>query len=303
MYLHPHAQRGLMRMFREIADGGTQILYSTHSSAFVDIERFDEVVIVDRCPDAWDEELCTTVRTLSARQLVERHRKNRPGEDIRIDGIRERYRHACGAEHTEALFARVVVLAEGATEAACLSMYADAMDVNFDALGVSVVNARGKDSIESLYHVYAGLGFPVFVIFDNDVGKPSSGSKERERRQVSNRRLTRLLIVAESDAPAGGVWDRHAIMDRDFENVLRREVEAMQTGLFDKLTSEAAALYGTESKPIAARHIASHLCELDWVPPTVRMIVGRLAALAGKPLADNEPAELEEVIDDLDLPF
>jgi putative ATP-dependent endonuclease of OLD family len=79
MYLHPHAQRGLMRMFRELADAGTQIFYSTHSNAFVDIERFDQIVVVERCPDMWDEELCTTIRTMSESELVERHCKNRPG--------------------------------------------------------------------------------------------------------------------------------------------------------------------------------------------------------------------------------
>ena len=100
MFLHPHAQRGLMRMFRELSDSGTQIFYSTHSSAFVDVERFDEVFVVERCPDLIDDELCTLIWTLSEPELLALHKKNRPGEDIRIDGIRERYRHACGAEHT-----------------------------------------------------------------------------------------------------------------------------------------------------------------------------------------------------------
>lgn len=292
MFLHPHAQRGLMRMFRELADSGTQIFYSTHSSAFVDVERFDEVVVVERCPDIFDDELCTSIRRLSEQELLARHKKNRPGEDIRIDGIRERYRHACGAEHTEAFFGRAIVLVEGATEKACLPMYADAIAMNLDALGVSIVNARGKDSLESLHHLYSGLGFPVYVIFDNDVGKPSKGAKDQERRRVSNRRLTKLLGLPEQDAPPPDITPTYAIMRGDFEQTIKFEVEALQAGLFDRLTAEAAAKYGTDSKPIAARYIADYLIMLVFTPPSVRAVLRNIASLvSGASLEPETPSK------------
>ena len=40
LYLHPHAERNLSKLFREIAGQGSQLFYSTHSSRFVDIEYF-----------------------------------------------------------------------------------------------------------------------------------------------------------------------------------------------------------------------------------------------------------------------
>jgi putative ATP-dependent endonuclease of OLD family len=288
LFLHPHAQRGLMRMFREIAANGTQILYSTHSSAFVSIERFDDVVIVERCPDIWDEEVCSSVRSLSGEDLVNRHRKNRPGETFEIDGIRARFRHNLGPEHTEALFGRAVVLVEGATEAAALPFYADSLNMNLDALGISIVNARGKDSLEALYHLYAGFGFPVYVIFDNDVGKRGDG-KDRQRRQESNRRLTRLLRLPVSDAPEAAVLPNAGIMGLDFETTVRAEVELFEAGLYDRLASEAGSLYATESKPIKARYIAEYLGMLDYTPPTVRFILRALAALVGAPGPDMSP--------------
>jgi putative ATP-dependent endonuclease of the OLD family len=308
MYLHPHAQRGLMRLFREIADNGTQIFYSTHSSAFVDIERFDDVVIVERSPDIWDDQLQTTVRALTAEDLVKRHRRNRWGEDFRIDGIRERYRINGSAEHTEALFSRAIVLVEGATEAACLPMYAESARVNLDATGVSIVNARGKDNLESLYHLYKGLGFKVFVIFDNDLSKPISGAKDRERRQASNRRLTRLLQLPETDTPEASVGPNYAIMDGDFERTVRREVEAEQAGLYDQLTAEAATKYGTESKPIKARYVADYLMMVSFVPPTIRFILRMLLEMLEEPLpemlAGAFPTDVEpEPGDDLDDPL
>ncbi len=297
MYLHPHAQRGLMRMFREIAENGTQIIYSTHSSAFVGIERFDDLLIVERCHDEWDEELCTTTRSLSAEELVTSHRANRPGEDIRIEGIRARYRHICGPEHTEALFGRVVLLVEGATEAACLPIYADALGMNLDSLGVSIVNARGKDGLESLYHVYKGLGFAIYVIFDNDVGGPSKGAKDRAQRQLSNRRLTHLLGMPPTDEPTATVSSDYAIMAGDFELTLKADIELFEPGLYDRLAGEASSLYGTQSKPVAARYIADHLVKLSMVPATVRRVldeVRRRADPTSRPESEANAATASE---------
>jgi hypothetical protein len=41
------------------------------------------------------------------------------------------------------------------------------MGVDFDALGVPVVSAGGKAELDALHQLYDGLGFPVFLLFDN----------------------------------------------------------------------------------------------------------------------------------------
>jgi hypothetical protein len=187
------------------------------------------------------------------------------------------------------MFGRVVILVEGATESACLPIYADALAMNMDSLGVSIVNARGKDSLESLYHLYSGFGFPVYVIFDNDVGKRSGGPKDQERRKISNQRLTRLLGIAESDAPDPDIAPTYAIMDGDFERTLHGEIDTLSEGLFARLTGQAGELYGTGSKPIAARYIADYLIMVDFVPPTVRHLMRHIAVMAGRPAAAKDP--------------
>jgi len=281
LYLHPHAQRGLMRMFREIAANGTQILYSTHSSAFVSVENFDEVVLVDRCSDEGegDDIPCTQVRHLDGDELVRRHERNRPGETFLLSGIRERYRHNCGPEHTEAFFGRLVVLVEGATEAVALPIYAEKMGQNFDALGISVVNARGKDNIESLHHLYEGMGFLVYAVFDNDVGMPSNGARDREKKALSNRRLTKLLTGTEADWPPGLVSSAYAILEGDFEKVIKAEIGELESGLYERLSNEAGEIYGSSSKPIAARYIADYMCTLGCVPPTIERIINSIVLL------------------------
>ncbi|NIN69983.1 MAG: AAA family ATPase, partial [Anaerolineae bacterium] len=48
LYLHPQCQRTYRSVFTEIAGGVDQVIYSTQSSLFVDIGRFDEVCIMRR---------------------------------------------------------------------------------------------------------------------------------------------------------------------------------------------------------------------------------------------------------------
>ena len=43
LYMHPQA-RTVRRVFRDIAEGGDQVLFSTHSSLLVDVAFFDEII-------------------------------------------------------------------------------------------------------------------------------------------------------------------------------------------------------------------------------------------------------------------
>ena len=50
LYLRPQAQRYLYRLLREFSLGGNQVIYSTHSPAFLNVARLDELVFVERLP-------------------------------------------------------------------------------------------------------------------------------------------------------------------------------------------------------------------------------------------------------------
>ena len=117
------------------------------------------------------------------------------GLPMTINSIRERLRNACGVEHAEAFFARAGPLVEGETEQAALPVYAVALGMDFDALGVSIVSAGGKAGLDALHQLYDGLGLPVFLLFDNDVGGDAKGIP-------LNKVLTRLVGVAENERPA-----------------------------------------------------------------------------------------------------
>jgi predicted ATP-dependent endonuclease of OLD family len=173
-------------------------------------------------------------------------------------------RNACSVEHAEAFFARAVLLVEGPTEQAALPTFAALLDVDFDALGVSIVSAGGKVGLDALHQLYEGLGFLVFLLFDNDIGG-------EEKDIPINKVLTRLLGLSENERPAPVVTMRYAILQPDFEGTVRAEVETIQAGLYDELRATAGVEFGAKvGKPIRARFIAQRLADRGICPPTIR---------------------------------
>lgn len=297
IYLHPHAQRSLAVLFRELAAQGAQLLYSTHSANFLAVEHFDQVAVVERRADS-EGDTCTHIRRMTAEDLLVKRQALHPGLPLTISSVRERLRNTCGIEHAEAFFARAVLLVEGPTEQAALPIYAAALGIDFDALGVSVVSAGGKAGLDALHHLYAGLGFLVYLLFDNDVGGDA-----RDIRL--NSALTRLMGLAGEERPTPIVGVRHAILQPDFEGTVRAEADRLQPGLYDSLKAEASAEFGANAgKPIQARYIARKLTERAIFPQTIKAVIEALSAML-TPSASASGPEGNGLADDLDdnLPF
>lgn len=274
LYLHPHAQRSLMRQFEELAAAGNQIFISSHSVHFLDVSRSDRIVLVERCEDD-EEEVCTQVAITSSDDLLALRKALHPGREITVESMRSFIRNIRTAEMTEAYFARVVVVVEGATEREALPIYARALGLDFDQTGISIVGAGSKSAIDTLVHLYQAHAIRRFIIFDNDV--------ENDGEKATNRTLCRLLGQPEADVPPAQIHDDFAIVDGNWEKQFQAELDAMEDGLYARLEAEARAALGIaprRNKPLIARFIAESLIEKGMIPPFVRAIVEKLTAKA-----------------------
>lgn len=278
IYLHPHAQRSLASVFEELAGNGSQVLYSTHSSTFVNVAQPDRIVLVGRCEDD-EEEVCTRVCTTTAADLLQARRTLHPTVAMTEASLRERYRLMCQPEHADAYFARVVVLVEGATEAAALPVFAAGLGVDIDALGISIVQVRGKTNLDLFWHLYRAHEIEAFVVFDNDLHK-------QDNDRAWNRVLTRMLGSPETDSPHPCTARNHAILDGDYERSMKRALDAAEPGLYDALRTQASAELG-ESKPLQARAMAGRLVEREMIPGFVADIVEAVRKLATGEVADD----------------
>lgn len=269
IYLHPHAQRSLASLFNDLAERENQVFFSTHASSFVDLEHFDQVCLVERCVDD-DGEQCTTVRQVSAEQFLEERQKLHPSISMTTDSVKKRLHNISRLEHSEVFFARKAVLVEGETEQYALPIFADCLSYNLDSFGVSIINAGGKNNLDQFFQLYNAFGIPVYVIFDNDQGKPD---KELEQNRV----LLRMLHQPETLNPEPEISATYAVLNIDFETEMRNAIGSEN---YDSLCKDAAYELGSNpGKGLRARYMAQRLADEGIVPNFISDIVRAIRVL------------------------
>jgi predicted ATP-dependent endonuclease of OLD family len=128
LYLRPQAQGYLYRLMREFSLAGNQIIYSTHSRAFLNVARLDELVFVERLPR-------TGRHALQPEPVT-------PDEDFRV-------MTEFDAARSELFLARAAVLVEGLTEKLVLPFVFSALghDVDREAIRTAInPSMPGKSS-------------------------------------------------------------------------------------------------------------------------------------------------------------
>lgn len=275
LYLHPHAQRSLMKQFETLSASGSQLFLSTHNSHFIDLTRTDRIVLVDRVADDEDE-ISTQVRTSSAIDLLNARKSLHSHLDgATIDSIRAFIKNISSIEMTEAYFSRFVIIVEGPSERESIPIYGKFLGLDFDEYGITIVSAGGKSTIDTLAQLYSLHRIPTYIIFDNDHGKPSE--------RAANKTLCRVLSISETENPAACITDTYAILDSNWEKQCRGQINEIQNGLYDELEAEAKlalSISGDRNKPLIARFIANRLIQKNIVPlfaaEIIQFIKGRL---------------------------
>ena len=168
--MHPTAQRTIRRVLRAIADGGDQVLFSTHSPLLVDVAYFDEIIRVDGTNRSGQKPAGNEARAfqLPMAYMIGGLDHSLPSTKPTDTSMRERYGHAYTPTRNEGFFAKKRILVEGATEAYCLPIFGQACGHDFDTLGVATIECGGKNQIDCLYRVFNELGIPCYVLFDYD---------------------------------------------------------------------------------------------------------------------------------------
>ena len=133
VFLHPHRARYFAAVLRALSEKGNQILVTTHSPIFVQLDQPESIALVRR-----SEKAGTTVTQPSGTNLAANERKA-----LRL--LTE-----FDAQRSELFFARSVLLVEGATEKLLLPLVLQRLGHDLNLLGISVVEVGGKTKIRSL---------------------------------------------------------------------------------------------------------------------------------------------------------
>lgn len=183
LYLRPQAQRYLYRLLRALALEGNQVIYSTHSPAFLNVGRLEELALVRR-----DGGITRVVQPAPAES-----------------GAEFRLRSEFDAERSELFLARAVLLVEGQTEKLALPFVFQGLGHDADREGISIVQCGGKSGIPLIAGVCKAVGIPFVVVHDRDA---AAGADPILAEQALNE-----LILSVAGA------DRTIVLEPDFERV------------------------------------------------------------------------------------
>ena len=147
LFLPPQAQRYLYRLLRQVAAQGNQVLYSTHSPAFLNVVRLDELVFTERRPKVGT--LLLQPKPLAA------------DEEFRAFSEFD-------SSRSELFLARAAVLVEGLTEKLTLPFVFEALGHDPDRERISIIECGGKGNIPLFGRISRAVGLPFVAVHDRD---------------------------------------------------------------------------------------------------------------------------------------
>ncbi|HEY9557316.1 MAG TPA: TOPRIM nucleotidyl transferase/hydrolase domain-containing protein [Acidimicrobiales bacterium] len=190
LYLRPQAQRYLYRVLHQLAEGGNQVFYSTHSPAFLNVARMEELNLVIRDP------------VLGTR--LERPQPLPASESFRVMSEFD-------AERGEVFLAEAAVLVEGRTEKLALPHVFSALGHDPDRSGITIVECGGKANIVMLARVCRAFGVPFCVVHDRDApaGRQPSVGERRLNEEIARLAGSEHVVVLEPDFEGVSGLRRH----------------------------------------------------------------------------------------------
>jgi len=151
LYLHPQAQRDLYSSLKKLSEGQSQVLISTHSSSFVDLETYKSICILHKnsIEEGTRHLQCTT-------ELFE--------------GVDEKKQfnltYWLNPDRGELFFAKKIILVEGPTEKTVIPYLAKKKNIfRYD---YTLIDCGGKSKIPLYMHLLNNFKLPYIAVYDKD---------------------------------------------------------------------------------------------------------------------------------------
>jgi hypothetical protein len=190
LFLPPQAQRYLYRLLRLVASQGNQVLYSTHSPAFLNVVRLDELVFTERRPK--EGTLLLQPEPLPADEEFRAYSE--------FDSSR-----------SELFLARAAVLVEGLTEKLALPFVFETLGYDPDRERISVIECGGKGNIPLFGRISKAVGLPFVAVHDRDAppgGEPSDAERQLNAQIAEVAGDDRVELAPDFEGVAGIHGDR-----------------------------------------------------------------------------------------------
>jgi len=246
-HLHPLAQKWLAKKMYEMADEGLQVVITTHSPFFINLEFLDGINLVRK--GASTELISRSPRSLAS------HCQEQGATLANENSIIPFYSGNSTPEILNGFFANKVVLVEGPTEEFALPILLEAS--GFDALenGTAIISVDGKGNLAKWWRFFTCYKIPTFVCFDNDSRGDTDGRHRRDALRaigINGEEIERLLT-----GDAWNISNNFCVFGEDYEATMRQSFSQ-----YVNYEDQARQNLGS-SKPIVARAAATMLVNGD----------------------------------------
>jgi len=255
-HLHPLAQKWLAKTIFKMSQDGIQIVITTHSPYFVNLELFEGIYLVKKTTDG--TYVCNGNRTQLNNHCIKsgaNPNKTKPETIIPF------YSGCITDNISKVFFANKVILVEGPTEELSLPIFLDKVGLDTLKEGIDIISVGGKGNLAKWWRFFTFYKIPVFICFDNDSKEDTSGLKRKDALKTIGIEDSEILQVLNSDS--WNISAKYCVFGQDFEATMRAS--------FDSYIEEENIKKNQlgESKHIVARAVARTLTfsdkDVGWI--------------------------------------
>lgn len=198
-HLHPHSIRSLVSYLWKLPQ---QVIITTHSTQVVEVVSPDEIVLLKR---------------RGARSAV-RYVPEGYFNESELNDLKRQIRKA----DSELFFARCVLFTEGDTEKMALPIFAAAMGIKLDQLGISIVEVSGGGGFKPFIKLLqkSALDIPNIVLCDKDKAAIDTAKAMKEIGIINFDVDTQTIEAKRKDLERNGLY---FLPKGDFESYMLLE--------------------------------------------------------------------------------
>jgi len=243
-HLHPLAQKWLARTLYQMAKDGLQLVVTTHSPYFIDLEFLEGIYLVRK-------ENGMTYETNHKKSTFAEYCKNNGANNANENTIIPFYVKSATSNILKGFFAKKVVLVEGMTEELALPIYLEKAGLDVLREGIDIISVGGKGELAKWWRFFTAYNIPCYVCFDNDAKDDDKGNKRRDFLKTM-----KLEDADQNNILQTEQWlvnDKFCVFGKDFEDTFRKSFTN-----YNEIEGDIKKELG-DSKPLVAREVAKKI--------------------------------------------
>lgn len=244
-HLHPLAQKWLAKKMFKMAEDGLQIILTTHSPYFVDLNYIEGINLIRK-----DSETTLNINQNASTLFNHCLKTASNPHKTKEETIVPFYANNSTSHILSGFFANKIVLVEGPTEELALPIYFEKLGFDPTEFGVEIIGVGGKGNLAKWWRLFTLYQIPTFICFDNDYKKDDEkGFKRKDALKaigIKDEELVGILGIE-----TWTISDRFCVFGTDFETTMRASFAD-----YADIEKQTIETLGSSSKNLIARETA-----------------------------------------------